>query len=826
MAEQPALDRLGAGSNPASRFLGGTLVTEDEQENIGANPGYAVGQFVKALLARGETAAKQIKQWQQVLTGMTGGMLEIGSRTPVDGAPAWVTLEVVHGGFATGNFAAGGMFKRYEIDKLLELQNQALATDIVTDFASPKADRTALNIYFAGAEGRLELNKALKSGCFRTHVPEEAALLISTWLIERGEIDRASSLLETLGPFFDRLRFYPEPAASPRRSISGETVYLRTAGACAKTLREKRQQKSVLKMNESIKIWTPLYDRAVNLFIETVEGDVPELSVEGDAGKLARASNGQPIVDGGWPCKHYPENWAARAKNLLQEYEEAKKLNSLCKKHEKPKENFARLRKYLLTASSNPELLSGHDVGSIRRILASYVTAHGACGSERLQKTRTMQADLANQPNHTLLAMVLASRLDKEPEDEGVPNLQPLLVPLSTEEAAQSGARVGSKFPPSIIRKAIPCGEASLSSLIEKKLITSSEAMASVLPMLTARIRASSIADPELARVYADVYQAFRHRRSLLLLNLESQVRFEELPWVSAVQPWVGSNEVLRSSAQVLFARVGSLATTSYPQTIMPNKLVKEFRMLAEVAAVSVPLVDELAADIFMGAFSANFLFAAQEAARLLQGTIYQRYYGIDYERILALNDIDEKLNAQVSPGFARMCVEMAANQISEKVERSVAANGVIVEQGQIITTHNLASLWTALHLEDSLQTELPELARSCFKWICRRQQLQFSEWRTELKSIKNCAYAWRQMLFYISLSKEDEQKKFLSWADAYFNKQSQEFKQRFAPAMQGVSAIIDGELFNDDGHHQSGGQRFIGWSTKPHFLRRQRAVR
>jgi hypothetical protein len=350
--------------------------------------------------------------------------------------------------------------------------------------------------------------------------------------------------------------------------------------------------------------------------------------------------------------------------------------------------------------------------------------------------------------------------------------------------------------------------------------------MASVLPMLTARIRASSITDPELARVLADVYRAFRRRRSLLLLNLESQVRFEELPWVSAVQPWVGSNEVLMASAQVVFARVGSLAISSYPQTIMPNKLVKEFRMLAKVASVSVPLVDELAADIFMGAFSANFLFAAQEAARLLQGTIYQRYYGIDYERILALNDIDKKLNAQVSLGFARMCVEMAANQSSEKVERSVAAKGVIVEQGQIITTHNLASLWTALHLEDSMQTELPELARSCFKWICRRQQLQFSDWRAELKSIKNCAYAWRQMLFYISLSTQDEQKKFLSWADDYFNKQSQEFKQRFAPAMQGVSAIIGGELFNDDGHHPSGGQRFTGWSTKPHFLRRQRAVR
>lgn len=796
-------------------------MTDDDQESIRANPGYAVGQLAKALLSKGETAAERVEQWQQVLTGMAQGTLQIGSRLPVAESPPWITLEVVQGGFATGNFAAGGVFKRYEIDKILELQQRGLVPEIDIDRIQETAGRTALNIYCAGADGRQELSNVLRTGCFRVHLPEEAALLISTWLIEKGEIDRATQLLKVLGPFFDRLRFYPEPAIEPQRVMSGDVVYLQPADFCAKKLREKRQQQSVVKMSESIKIWTPLYDRAVSLFLETIEGKVPELVRDKNSGKLSRDASGHPIADGGWPCKHYPENWAARADALLQEYEEARKIHGLCKKHEKPKENFARLRKYLAIASENPAQLSGRDVGSIRKILASYVTAHGAPGSERLQTTRSMQRDLANHPMHTALANVLADRLDKEPADEGVPELERLLVPLSTDEAVNARASAGAVFPASIIRLALACGEAPLASLVEQKLIPSSESMALVLPMLTARIRAARISDTDLARVFASVYRAFRKRRSLLLLNLESQVRFEELPWILAVQPWVGSDEDSQAAARAVLTKATSLAMSAFPYTIVPNKLIKELRMLAKDAGIAVPLVDELAADIFMGSFSANFLQAAHEAARLLQGTIYQRYYGIEYDLILALDDIEQKSHTPVSPGFARICAQLAANEVSPKIGRSVAYNGAIIEQGQIITTHNLASLWRALDMGDLLRSELSEFARCCYKWICRRQQFHLSDWRTELKSIKNCAYAWRQMLFYISLCSEDEQNQFLAWADEHFNKQSDEFKRRFAPAMQGLVAIISGDEFNSDGHHPSGGQRFTGWSTKPHFLTR-----
>ena len=45
---------------------------------------------------------------ESVLSGMATGTLAVGSRTPVADTPAWVTLEVAHGGFATGRYVAEG----------------------------------------------------------------------------------------------------------------------------------------------------------------------------------------------------------------------------------------------------------------------------------------------------------------------------------------------------------------------------------------------------------------------------------------------------------------------------------------------------------------------------------------------------------------------------------------------------------------------------------------------------------------------------------------------------------------------------------------------
>src|SRR3954454_24492273 len=89
-----------------------------DKDKLRINLGYRLAQLVKALSGTGERAPIRAKQWQQVLSGLLSGTLRVGSRTPVENTPPWVTLEVVHGGFATGNWSAAGPLQPHEIQKL------------------------------------------------------------------------------------------------------------------------------------------------------------------------------------------------------------------------------------------------------------------------------------------------------------------------------------------------------------------------------------------------------------------------------------------------------------------------------------------------------------------------------------------------------------------------------------------------------------------------------------------------------------------------------------------------------------------------------------
>jgi hypothetical protein len=767
------------------------------------NPDYPLGQLLKALSAGGERAPERARQWRQVLSGLLDGTLHIGSRTPVEGTPAWVTLEVVHGGFATGNLAAGGPLQPHEVQRLHSLPRLAQGTD-----------RGTLNLFFLSDLGRPELKAMLADGRFRIHVPEEGALLIVTWLLERGEALRAAGLLEAILPLFDRLRFYPVPHARPAHTATG--VHVWTVRESVAVLRATRPQAQVARMNEALQVWTPLGDRAVALFLETIEGEPPFLRTT-ESGELERGPSGQPLVAGGWPCRRYPDGWADRARQLLDEYTKARARHTLCGKPERPKENFARLRGYLAACAENPAALTGREVGMIRKILASSVSRHGAPGSERLLHTRMGQAAMVARPPHHIVAGVLADRLGAYAEDEGIPELAALLGPLTADEAAHISAAGGEPLPPSAIARAMRCLEAPLDALITEGLVGSSEVLAGVLPLLTARIRAAAIADTQLGRVYEAVYRAFRRRRSLLLLDLESQVRLEELPWIAAVEPWVGSDMAAREAARATLVQAVTLAVEAFPQTILPNKLVKELQALATGAGLALPLVEELAADIFMGAFAEKFLRAAQTAARVLQGSLYARYYSIPVDALVRLDDVERRRHgATISPGFAHLCEERAR---ADGGRWSVARNGTIIEQAEILTTHNLAVLFDGLTLVEELRLHLPLLAHRCFQWICH-QQLGTGDRRVQLQMVKNMAYAWRQMLFFLSLANEAETAAFLDWAIACLQGQREEFSRRFRPALLGLAAIASGGEFDAEGFHApSGGRRFLGWTVDRHWL-------
>ena len=556
-----------------------------EEPRAEASPLYAVGRLWDALHTAATSgdedtrarAAAKVDRWQAVLDGMASGELTIGSRTPVADAPAWVTLEVVTGGFTTG---------RHLAEQSLDDDERARLADLPPGPGSTPRER--LNLWYLSDAGQAELLSALVSEQYRISLPEHAALAVVALLVDRGHGEAALDLVAALRPYLHRLRFTPQ--LTDRPVPTGTAVHLEPVGTVAATLRAATPPAQVIAMRETLTLWHPLYDDLVALWAETVDGELPHLVTgEGAIG-----------LEGGWPARHFPDGWAARRAEWLSRYAGTVDQATASSRHQHPKSNFTRLRRALESAGDDGARLSGRDVGWVRRALANTITRHGAPGSEPRAALRAVQAVIAGRPTHAALAHVVAGRLDRFPADGGLPALDPIVGDVTDEEAPAIGE--GVAVPASVVRTVSRALEAPVEELIERGVIGSGEVLARVLPQVTAQYVSASIDDAVIAGVYARTYTAFRRRRSLLLLNLEHQVRFEELPWVAALSGFRAQGHSTLAARQALHRAV-LLALDSFPERILPNPLVREFGALATAADVRLALVEEVAADIFMGTF-------------------------------------------------------------------------------------------------------------------------------------------------------------------------------------------------------------------------------
>lgn len=742
------------------------------------------------------SATERVRLWQQVLAGLRDGTLRLNSGATNAGLPPWVTFEVDARGNPGAEAPAAGALHDHERTALSQLDKAAQGTD-----------RAKLNLHFLAGAGRSELEQMLEDGRFRVNIPEEAALLVAVWLFSRSEFERAAMLLEAIAPYLDRLRFYPVPHLQPRTTVSG--VHLQSVGDTVRRLRAARPNDAIDRMREAHAVWAPLYERIVALFLETVEGEPPNIA-RTESGALARGPRGELMVIGGWPCRRVSPDWIERARALLADYHNKRLMHRACRKHEDPKENFARLRGYLDKWGNQSGLTAG-EIGAIRNILAAIVARRGLPNGARWQTIRAAQQQTLAPATHYELAHTLAERFTQYPRDEGLATLDGVLESVSR----------GRPVPEPIRRKTMRCLQGSLPLLVNRRVFTSSESLGDVLAGLGAQARSAKIADPALRRVFEATYRAFRQCGSHARTDLPRPPKFGDLPWMQAVAPWVGTDETAPEAVRATLCEVTLIALHMFPYSILPNKLVRELRMLSAGTAETLPLVDEQPADIFTGHFSEQNLRAAQTAARMLRGSLYERYYGLPFERVLELNDIQRsREGVRVSPGFAELCVELTgANTWS----RSLARNGAVLEQAQILTTHNLAVLFEALGLARGLN--LAKLARSTFEWICRRQRTVHGEPHVQLRVLRRTAHAWRQMLFYLSLIQPAELEIFLAWTNEHMTRQRPELRERLGPVVAGLHAIAAGAHFDETGHHHaSGARRFLGWTTTRHWLLSQRA--
>ena len=262
-----------------------------------------------------------------------------------------------------------------------------------------------------------------------------------------------------------------------------------------------------------------------------------------------------------------------------------------------------------------------------------------------------------------------------------------------------------------------------------------------------------------------------------------------------------------------------------FPQTIVPNPLVSEMTALAG-EALPLPLVEEVAADIFTGTFTVKWNEAAAAAGSLLEGTLYARYYDLPAPQawpggIAAI--VTERWGKDVAEGFTALCRSRAGEaHAGAGSGRRAAVNGTVLEQSQILTTHNLAVLTGALGLHDRLAGLAPELADRAFACAVRCLAQDQSAWRAQLHAVKNAAYAWRQAIYFLSLCRHSAQDQALTRLRGQVQATGDEdFQVRFRPAVDGLAHVIAGGRFDADGTapEPGSGRRFLGWTAGTHWI-------
>lgn len=776
------------------------MTEPDQQTNAKmVGVGYPMFQLAKAFITSEQNsdpvtrqcASEKIAKWQATLQQMLAGTLEVGSRTPLQSVPAWATLEVLTGGFASGQLLAGGPLQAHEIQLLQHCPGFA-----------PGTERQTLNQYFLSEPGLAQLSAMLDNVCYEVKVPEESALLVAAWLLKNNDADAARQLIAEIAPFFMHLRFYPVPLAEPRRF--GAQVHLQTVADTVADLQRIKPNPAILAQKEAVEIWAPFYDRMLALMLETE-------------------------LDGRF-CQQFPSDWRERGTVLLEEYRLLRKAHQYCTKPDKRKFYFAQLRLFLEHSVYHPDLLSSNVVAQVGVIVRQSIAKRGEPDSPGCQAKRQRQRQDVSAPLHQEIAKVVLARLRPLPAQAGLDDAGLARQAINAQEAQIFGLPVATPVPVSIQRKVERCVNEMVALLVERGLISSGEVLAQVLPQISSGVRSAGILDTALRSVYAATYRAFRNRRSLLLLNLQHQVQIEELPWVAAIERYRSVDLAGADSAAQTLKEVTLLYLNAFPHVIFPNKLLQELRALAQGAKLDIPLVDELAVDIFMGQFSGKFLAAAKIAGKLLNQSLYAHYYGIDYAKlddglnVRELPDVPAKakpnwycaLKKHRVDDFATLCANRAGVTLGSF---HTTTNGMIIEQQQILTTQNLASLLVGLDLVASIQPHLAGMAKQCLEWICQRHRMKIDGWHTELIVIKNTAYAWRQMVFFLSLLPKTEQVEFMCEADTYLASQPTRVQQRLQPVLRGLQLASEGVSPRGLGQQGADGRCFLAWSRDKHWM-------
>ncbi|WP_405762975.1 hypothetical protein [Streptomyces sp. NBC_00045] len=600
--------------------------------------------------------------------------------------------------------------------------------------AGVPATRLDLFAHFLGEDGLRTLWSLLDSGRYEVTLPEEAALLTVAWLVRAGDDDAAEELVAQLRPFADRLPLTPRPADVP--APPADAVRRRSAAEASIALGLRKPNPAVEAQREALSVWRPFEDELL-------------------AHRLRADSEG------------HGAQWRADGAALLERYADLAARHTRCTGHLDPKSNPAILRRALAEAvagrPADPRL-----AGLLRHAVTSMVAKRGRPGSPEHTRLREVQAAQAARPAHHELAALARHRLCAPDADRAAPGAGRLEGPVTAEEAARTSLPAGTALPPAVRALLAGIRPTDVTALLAQAAVPSAEVLAELVPQLATTHTARGYADEPLRTLLAATHRSGAARSTVNHWWTPARhARTGTAPWVRAVAAH-GPDPV--AQARLTLRAVGELAVEAFPGAGIPDRLVGTLSSLAQLAQLPVRFLSMPLANSFSGAVNPDLYPAVHNAADLLRGTPYERYYGIDYAALR------ERAAAQDAVALMDLCAGRAGLPQHRRTgqggrrDTPLAHDAAVQEQARVLTTFNMATLVREVGIEPSSGWD--GLARGAFTAARRRSATP-----------KRTACAWRQLVFHLSLCGADEQAAVLVWIDAELARLPQA-AARLAPAL------------------------------------------
>ncbi|MGR7002263.1 hypothetical protein ACU686_36650 [Yinghuangia aomiensis] len=462
-----------------------------------------------------------------------------------------------------------------------------------------------------------ELHAMLDHGRYHVAVPEEAALLTIAWLLRAGNRAEALALLDEIALYADRLRFLPRP--SDTRCPTGPPCTARPWATCAPRSSARPPKPSGGGDERgALRCGTRTPTSSLAHWLETVDDDGP--------GAIR------------------PAGWAERGRELLQRYDRlAAQRQAVLEAPQPEGESSAILRKALadtlgVTPGAPARTLSGvppspPHASPSRTACSGMPCRRWSRSAARPVRPSTPRCGPARprtrrrRPLHEL-ARVLISRLANLRDDAGLPD---------TSMAAGAGRRRGSRsdgHPRGQPDPGQPAASGRACAGARRWPNWSSAAScrprrysAELVPQLVAATTALAYHDPALRTLTTAVYEGRSPSAGRCCCSTWSTRCVEELkPWVEGrVSKYRRVSSDTAGNARAALTELGTLTVRVVPGTIDAEPAAAGAGFAGAAGRCGAVFTEELAADIFMGTFSAKFLRAAQAAGELLEGTLYER---------------------------------------------------------------------------------------------------------------------------------------------------------------------------------------------------------